>query len=95
MEHWMRSSQEPHTTRGYLSRLPNLPRSAPCFVPEVSGSSAPHRENTDMARHTKIKLAALATTFVAAIGIVAVAPATSADAGHARIAHARVADGCC
>jgi hypothetical protein len=38
-----------------------------------------------MARH-KIKLAALATTFVAAIGIMAVSPATGADAGgtHAR-----------
>jgi hypothetical protein len=48
-----------------------------------------------MARHTKIKLAALATSFVAAIGIMAVAPATSADAGHARITQSRVADGCC
>ena len=39
-----------------------------------------------MARHTRIKLAALATTFVAALGIVAVAPATASDAGgtHAR-----------
>ena len=95
MGHPMSTSQEPHTTRGYLSRLPNLPGRAPCFVPEVSGSSAPHRENIDMARHTKIKLAALATSFVAAIGIVAVAPATSADAGHARITHARAVDGCC
>ncbi len=34
-----------------------------------------------MARHTRIKLAALATTFVAALGIVAVAPATASDAG--------------
>jgi hypothetical protein len=33
---------------------------------------APHRENTHMARHTRIKLAALATSFVAALGIVAV-----------------------
>ena len=35
-----------------------------------------------MARHTRIKLAAVATTFVAALGIVAVSPATGADAGH-------------
>jgi hypothetical protein len=34
-----------------------------------------------MARHTRIKLAAVATTFVAALGIVAVSPATGADAG--------------
>ena len=38
-----------------------------------------------MARHTRIKLAALATTFVAALGIVAISPATGADAGTARI----------
>jgi hypothetical protein len=37
-----------------------------------------------MARHTRIKLAALATTFVAALGIVAVSPATASDAGGAR-----------
>lgn len=36
-----------------------------------------------MARHTKIKLAALATSFVAAIGIVAVSPAAGVDAGKA------------
>ncbi|HET8666279.1 MAG TPA: hypothetical protein VFM08_18330 [Nocardioides sp.] len=34
-----------------------------------------------MARHTRIKLAAVATTLVAALGIVAVSPATGADAG--------------
>jgi hypothetical protein len=48
-----------------------------------------------MARHTKIKLAALATSFVAAIGIMAVAPATSADAGHARVTQMRGIEGCC
>jgi hypothetical protein len=36
-----------------------------------------------MARHTRIKLAALATSFVAALGIVAIGPATGADAGKA------------
>jgi hypothetical protein len=34
-----------------------------------------------MARHTRIKLAALATSFVAALGIVAVSPATASHAG--------------
>jgi hypothetical protein len=34
-----------------------------------------------MARHTKTKFAALAFSFVAALGIVAVSPATGADAG--------------
>jgi hypothetical protein len=34
-----------------------------------------------MARHTKIKVAALAASFVATVGLVAVGPATSADAG--------------
>jgi hypothetical protein len=38
-----------------------------------------------MARHTKIKIAALATSFVAALGIVAAGPVTSADAGKAPI----------
>jgi hypothetical protein len=33
-----------------------------------------------MARQTRIKLAALATTFVAAIGIIAVSPATASHA---------------
>lgn len=36
-----------------------------------------------MARHTKTKIAALAVTFVATLGIVATAPMTSADAGKA------------
>ena len=36
-----------------------------------------------MGRNTKIKLAALATTLVATLGIVAASPATSADAGRA------------
>jgi hypothetical protein len=33
-----------------------------------------------MARHTKLKIAALATSFVAALGIVAVSPATASHA---------------
>jgi hypothetical protein len=36
-----------------------------------------------MARHTKTKLAALTFTFVAALGVVAAGPITTADAGHA------------
>ena len=35
-----------------------------------------------MARGTRIKIAALATTFVAALGIMAVSPATQAQAGN-------------
>ena len=38
-----------------------------------------------MARHTKIKIAALAASFVAALGIVAAGPVTSADAGKAPV----------
>jgi hypothetical protein len=34
-----------------------------------------------MARHTRIRVAALATSLVAALGILAMSPATSADAG--------------
>lgn len=47
-----------------------------------------------MARHSKIKVAALAASFVAALGIVAIGPATSADAGKSP---ARVSgyDRCC
>jgi hypothetical protein len=59
------------------------------------GTGTTQGEHRDMARHTKIKLAALATSFVAAIGIVAVAPATSADAGHSRVTNFKVVDGGC
>jgi hypothetical protein len=48
-----------------------------------------------MARHTKIKIAALATSFVAALGIVATAPMTTADAGHSSKTSFRAVDGCC
>jgi hypothetical protein len=34
-----------------------------------------------MARQSRIKLAAMATTLVAALGIIAIAPATASDAG--------------
>ncbi len=47
-----------------------------------------------MARHTKIKLAALATSFVAALGIVAAGPVTSADAGKAPVQNVKSID-CC
>jgi hypothetical protein len=36
-----------------------------------------------MARHTNLKIAALLTTLVATLGIVAAGPATSADSGKA------------
>jgi hypothetical protein len=36
-----------------------------------------------MARHTKLKIAALATTFVAALGLLAASPATATNAGGA------------
>jgi hypothetical protein len=45
-------------------------------------TAPPPREHTDMARGTRIKIAALATTFVAALGIMAVSPATQAQAGN-------------
>jgi hypothetical protein len=45
------------------------------------GDQASHREITDMARNTKMKLAALATTLVATLGMVAAAPASGADFG--------------
>ena len=48
-----------------------------------------------MARHTRIKLAALATSFVAAIGIVAISPATSADAGRGHTVQLRGGIDCC
>lgn len=51
--------------------------------------TAPHREITTMARHTRIKLAALATTFVAALGVVAVAPATASIAGGTHVTNAK------
>jgi hypothetical protein len=44
-----------------------------------------HREITDMARHTKTKFAALAFSLVAAVGLIAAGPASSADAGKAPV----------
>jgi hypothetical protein len=44
-----------------------------------------------MARHTKLKIAALATSLVAALGVLAVSPATASNAGGAtRTAYDRV-----
>jgi|tagenome__1003787_1003787.scaffolds.fasta_scaffold20015269_2 hypothetical protein len=49
-----------------------------------------------MGRNTKMKLAALATTLVATIGLVAASPATSASAGNGQTtSHYRGIDGCC
>lgn len=48
-----------------------------------------------MARHTRIKLAALATSLVAAFGIIAVSPATGADAGGAHTMLRGGYDHCC
>jgi hypothetical protein len=48
-----------------------------------------------MARHTKIKFAALATSVVAALGIVAVGPMTSASAGHTPTMTRTVHQECC
>jgi len=48
-----------------------------------------------MSRHTRIKLAALAASFVAALGIMAVSPATAANAGGGHITQLRSVDGCC
>lgn len=75
-----------------LVKTSKFARVCSMLLPELE----PHHTGriTDMARHTKIKLAALATSFVAALGIVATAPMTVADAGHAKTS-SRVADGCC
>jgi hypothetical protein len=50
-----------------------------------------------MGRNTKIKLAALATTLVATVGIVAAGPTASADAGKApaNTSQFRGIDTCC
>ena len=63
------------------------------LLPEL-GDRHHHREITDMARHTKTKFAALAVSFVAALGIVAVSPATGSDAGGAKMSVQRNYD-CC
>jgi hypothetical protein len=50
-----------------------------------------------MGRNTKIKLAALATTIVATLGVVAAAPSTSASAsnGGQTTSQFRGIEGCC
>jgi hypothetical protein len=65
-----------------LVKTSKFARVCPTLLPE-SREQAPHREITDMARHTKTKIAALAFSFVAALGVVAAGPITTADAGHA------------
>jgi len=49
----------------------------------------------DMARNTKMKLAAIATTIVATLGVAGIAPATADNAGKTTISHARSVEGCC
>jgi hypothetical protein len=48
-----------------------------------------------MARQTKIKVAALATSFVAALGIIAISPATASHAGGGHISYVGPRVGCC
>jgi hypothetical protein len=48
-----------------------------------------------MARHTRIKVAALATTLVAALGVAAMSPATGADAGKTINTSLRTNNDCC
>jgi len=48
-----------------------------------------------MARNTRIKIAALATAFVATVGLAAVAPAAGADAGKTTVVKMRGGDLCC
>ena len=62
------------------------------LLPELGTGTT--QGETDMARHTKIKIAALATSFVAALGIVAAGPVTSADAGKAPTQNVKSID-CC
>jgi ABC-type glycerol-3-phosphate transport system substrate-binding protein len=40
-----------------------------------------------MARHTKMKIAALAATLVATIGMAGISPASSSDSGKTTITH--------
>lgn len=68
-------------------------RACRMLLPEL-GTGTTQGDHTDMARHTKIKLAALATSFVAALGVVAVSPVASADAGKAPVQSQRI-DTCC
>jgi|tagenome__1003787_1003787.scaffolds.fasta_scaffold20610617_2 hypothetical protein len=49
-----------------------------------------------MARQTRIRVAALATTFVAALGIIAISPATASHAGgRTHLSYVGPKVGCC
>ena len=48
-----------------------------------------------MARHTKMKIAALATTLVATLGVAAIAPATASHAGKVTQTNVRDNQYCC
>ena len=50
----------------------------------------------DMGRNTKMKLAAIATTIVATVGIATIAPATADNAGKSHVTtNLRGVEGCC
>jgi hypothetical protein len=65
------------------SRLSNLPPDAPCF--SRSSGTGTTQGDIDMARQTKMKIAALATAIVATLGMAAVSPATASDSGKTTI----------
>jgi hypothetical protein len=48
-----------------------------------------------MARHTKLKIAALAATLVATIGMAGISPASSTDSGKTTISNAKDGGWCC
>jgi hypothetical protein len=48
-----------------------------------------------MARNTKMKIAALATTLVATLGMAAISPATASHAGKVSTSNARDNSWCC
>jgi hypothetical protein len=48
-----------------------------------------------MARQSRFKVAALATSLVAAIGILAISPATASDAGRSHTSFVGPKVGCC
>jgi hypothetical protein len=54
-----------------------------------------HREKIDMARHTKMKIAALATTLVATLGMAAISPATASHSGKVVTSNSRDNQWCC
>ena len=63
------------------------------LLPELGTGTT--QGDIDMARQTRMKIAALATAVVATLGVAAIAPATADNAGKSHVTQMRDNQWCC